>query len=50
MIFVSDEEIGGEFGMEKFVQHEEFKKMNVAVAIDEGDTSVIVSTNDCFIK
>lgn len=33
---LTDEEIGGELGMEKFVKTEEFKKMNVACAIDEG--------------
>lgn len=36
LTFVPDEEIGGALGMMKFVQTEEFKKMNVACAIDEG--------------
>lgn len=31
-----DEEIGGKLGMAKFVQHEEFKKLNVGFALDEG--------------
>ncbi|CAG2237335.1 ACY1 [Mytilus edulis] len=36
LTFVPDEEIGGTLGMMKFVKTEEFKKMNVACAIDEG--------------
>ncbi|XP_078340765.1 aminoacylase-1-like isoform X1 [Crassostrea virginica] len=31
-----DEEIGGKLGMAKFVEHEEFKKLNVGFAMDEG--------------
>ncbi|XKL62507.1 hypothetical protein PGB90_002340 [Kerria lacca] len=34
--FVPDEEIGGELGMAKFVLTEEFKKLNVGFALDEG--------------
>lgn len=34
--FVPDEEIGGHLGMEKFVQTEDFKKLNVGFALDEG--------------
>ena len=31
-----DEEIGGILGMMKFVKHEEFKKLDVGFALDEG--------------
>ncbi|XP_056000913.1 aminoacylase-1-like isoform X2 [Ostrea edulis] len=34
--WMPDEEIGGKLGMAKFVQHEEFKKLNVGFALDEG--------------
>ncbi|XP_063822557.1 aminoacylase-1-like [Ostrinia nubilalis] len=34
--FVPDEEIGGHDGMEKFVLTEDFKKLNVGFALDEG--------------
>ncbi|KAK3103076.1 hypothetical protein FSP39_016275 [Pinctada imbricata] len=34
--FMPDEEVGGKNGMEKFVQHEEFKKLNVGFGLDEG--------------
>ncbi|XP_056000915.1 aminoacylase-1-like isoform X2 [Ostrea edulis] len=34
--WIPDEEIGGKLGMAKFVQHEEFKKLNVGFALDEG--------------
>ncbi|KAL3853625.1 hypothetical protein ACJMK2_017156 [Sinanodonta woodiana] len=34
--FVPDEEIGGNLGMGLFVDHEEFKKLNVGFALDEG--------------
>lgn len=36
MSFIPDEEVGGHKGMEKFVNHDEFKKMNVGFALDEG--------------
>lgn len=36
LTFVPDEEVGGKYGMEKFVQHEEYKKLNVGCAVDEG--------------
>jgi len=32
----SDEELGSHLGMEKFVEHEEFKHMNVGFGLDEG--------------
>lgn len=32
----TDEEIGGHDGMEKFVLTEDFKKLNVGFALDEG--------------
>lgn len=35
-IIFSDEEIGGNDGMEQLVQQEIFKKMNVKFALDEG--------------
>lgn len=34
--WIPDEEIGGKLGMAKFVQHEEFKKLNVGFGLDEG--------------
>lgn len=34
--FVSDEEIGGHDGAEKFADSDEFKKMNVGIVLDEG--------------
>ncbi|CAH1782537.1 unnamed protein product [Owenia fusiformis] len=34
--FVPDEEIGGKLGMKLFVHHEDFKKLNVGFALDEG--------------
>lgn len=44
LVFMPDEEIGGTKGMQAFVEHEEFKKLNVEVALDEG----IASPNDVF--
>ena len=34
--FVPDEEIGGETGMKKFIESEQFQKLNVGFALDEG--------------
>ncbi|XP_050305097.1 aminoacylase-1-like isoform X2 [Anthonomus grandis grandis] len=42
--FVPDEEIGGVDGMKKFVHTEEFKKLNVGFALDEG----MASEDDTF--
>ncbi|XP_053377243.1 aminoacylase-1-like [Mercenaria mercenaria] len=36
LTFVPDEEIGGVLGMKLFVKHEEFKKLNIGFALDEG--------------
>lgn len=36
LVFVPDEEIGGLLGMKLFVKHEEFKKLNVGLSLDEG--------------
>lgn len=36
LVLYLDEEIGGKLGMAKFVQHEEFKKLNVGFGLDEG--------------
>ncbi|KAK2168321.1 hypothetical protein LSH36_18g09019 [Paralvinella palmiformis] len=36
MSFVPDEEVGGHKGMELFVHHDEFKKLNIGFALDEG--------------
>lgn len=36
LTFVPDEEVGGHKGMETFVQHAEFQKLNVGFALDEG--------------
>lgn len=36
VVFVPDEEIGGEEGMQPFLKHEEFKKLNVGFVLDEG--------------
>lgn len=32
----SDEEVGGHKGMETFVKHPEFQKLNIGFALDEG--------------
>ncbi|CAH0555895.1 unnamed protein product [Brassicogethes aeneus] len=42
--FVPDEEIGGKDGMKVFVETEEFKKLNIGCALDEG----MPSTNEEF--
>ena len=34
--FIADEEIGGHDGMRKFVVSQEFKKLNIGLALDEG--------------
>lgn len=31
-----DEEVGGHQGMETFVKHSEFQKLNIGFALDEG--------------
>lgn len=36
-LLLSDEEVGGQKGMEKFVEHPEFKKLNIGFALDEGE-------------
>lgn len=36
MTFVPDEEIGGHSGMQQFVKHPTFQKLNVGLALDEG--------------
>uniref|UniRef100_A0A8D3ECM9 N-acyl-aliphatic-L-amino acid amidohydrolase n=1 Tax=Scophthalmus maximus TaxID=52904 RepID=A0A8D3ECM9_SCOMX len=36
LMFVPDEEVGGNKGMETFVKHPEFKKLNIGFALDEG--------------
>lgn len=36
LTFVPDEEVGGHKGMETFVKHAEFQKLNVGFALDEG--------------
>ena len=36
LCFVPDEEIGGDLGMKAFVQTEDFKSLNVGLALDEG--------------
>ncbi len=36
---ISDEEIGGKMGMETFVDHEEFRKLNHGFSLDEGVAS-----------
>lgn len=44
-LILSDEEIGGNDGMEKFVHCEEFRDLNVGFALDEG----MASKGDHFI-
>lgn len=47
--FVPDEEMGGFYGMDAFVNSEEFKAMNVGFALDEARVSVtdnIIASND----
>ncbi|XP_061730314.1 aminoacylase-1A-like [Nerophis ophidion] len=36
LMFVPDEEVGGHKGMETFVAHPEFQKLNIGFALDEG--------------
>uniref|UniRef100_A0A8C1YBF7 N-acyl-aliphatic-L-amino acid amidohydrolase n=1 Tax=Cyprinus carpio TaxID=7962 RepID=A0A8C1YBF7_CYPCA len=36
LTFVPDEEVGGHKGMETFVKHPEFQKLNIGFALDEG--------------
>uniref|UniRef100_A0AAY3ZY80 N-acyl-aliphatic-L-amino acid amidohydrolase n=1 Tax=Denticeps clupeoides TaxID=299321 RepID=A0AAY3ZY80_9TELE len=36
LMFVPDEEVGGHKGMEMFINHPEFKNLNVGFALDEG--------------
>uniref|UniRef100_H3DB38 N-acyl-aliphatic-L-amino acid amidohydrolase n=1 Tax=Tetraodon nigroviridis TaxID=99883 RepID=H3DB38_TETNG len=36
LMFVPDEEVGGQQGMETFVKHSEFQKLNIGFALDEG--------------
>ncbi|KAM3877704.1 aminoacylase-1-like [Diretmus argenteus] len=36
LMFVPDEEIGGQKGMETFVKHPEFQTLNIGFALDEG--------------
>lgn len=35
-VHFSDEEVGGHKGMETFVTHPEFQKLNIGFALDEG--------------
>lgn len=35
--FFVDEEVGGHKGMETFVKHPEFQKLNIGFALDEGE-------------
>lgn len=44
MLIYSDEEIGGQFGMVKFVTSSEFAALNVGFALDEG----VASPNEVF--
>lgn len=44
LMFVPDEEVGGHKGMETFVNHEEFHKLNIGFALDEG----LASPTDSF--
>uniref|UniRef100_A0A672GIE6 N-acyl-aliphatic-L-amino acid amidohydrolase n=1 Tax=Salarias fasciatus TaxID=181472 RepID=A0A672GIE6_SALFA len=36
LMFVPDEEVGGHKGMETFVKHPEFQKLNIGFSLDEG--------------
>jgi len=36
LLYVPEEEVGGRDGMEKFVETEEFRSLNIAFALDEG--------------
>lgn len=38
-MFSTDEEVGGHKGMETFVKHPEFHKLNIGFALDEGKQS-----------
>lgn len=39
LFFTPDEEVGGHKGMETFVTHPEFQKLNIGFALDEGKYS-----------
>lgn len=41
-----DEEVGGHKGMETFVTHPEFQKLNIGFALDEG--SYVVTSDGIF--
>nr|XP_057921461.1 aminoacylase-1-like [Doryrhamphus excisus] len=44
LVFVPDEEVGGHHGMETFVEHPEFRKLNIGFALDEG----LANPSDAF--
>lgn len=44
LAFMPDEEIGGGDGMKKFIEQDDFKKLNVAMALDEG----LASPNEVY--
>ena len=46
--FVPDEEIGGVDGLGTFVQSDDFKKLNVGCALDEGLANPLPTTNTVF--
>lgn len=50
LILVSDEEIGGLLGMKLFVKHEEFKKLNIGISLDEGISPDAQSYFYCLMK
>lgn len=45
--FVPDEEIGGHDGVEKFVESQLFKSLNIAIVLDEGKTKRNATSFDC---
>lgn len=47
---VSDEEIGGLLGMKLFIKHEEFKKLNIGISLDEGISPDARSYFPCLMK
>ena len=48
ILFVPDEEIGGVDGMAKFVESEDFRALNVSVALDEGIPSPTNKISVCY--
>ncbi len=47
MVFLTDEEVGGHKGMETFVKHPDFQRLNIGFALDEGKQTCRLSSCCC---